>query len=105
MFSEETFAQLRTGFINDQPFRRALTASAGSCAEIKSGVTSSGRVLEEGARERSSECGCLPCLGLWLWLWRDAFVCEGPLPWRSVTLSISSRARSVVARVREGVIN
>ena len=103
MFGEETFAQLRTGFINDQPFRRALTPSVDSCAEIKSGVTSSGRVLEEGAGERSSECGCLACLRLWLL--RDAFVCEGPLPWRSVTLSISSRARSVVARVRKGVIN
>ena len=52
--------------INDQPFRGALTASAGSCAEIKSGVTSSGRVLEEGAGERCSECGYLPCLSPFL---------------------------------------
>ena len=48
--------------ISTRTFRRALTASLDSCAEIKSapfsGVTKSGRVsVEEGAGKRCSECG------------------------------------------------
>ena len=46
--------------ISTQTFRRALTASLDSCAEIKecpfSGVTKSGS-LEEGAGKRCTECG------------------------------------------------
>ena len=47
--------------ISTQTFRRTLTASVDSCAEIKSvcrfsGVTRSGRVWKEGAGKRCSEC-------------------------------------------------